>query len=215
MENSKLFSKVFIWMFIGLLVTAITNLVIYNNPNTYIEFINSGVYYFIICIELCLVIFLSAKIHKMKAATAIICFVLYSLFTGITTAGIMFIYDMSSIITMFGASALIFLIFGAIGYFTKIDLSRIKNILFIGLIAVIIISIINIFMNVAMIETGVCIVGLLLFLGITAYDIQKIKLMSDDMADNTNVAIFGALQLYLDFINIFLYMLRLFGRSSD
>lgn len=215
MEANKLFSKVFMWMFLGLLITGLTSYYVVSNPNILINILGGSTYLILILLELGLVLFLSSRIRKMSFMSAWISFILYSLINGITIAAILIAYELSSIILMFGLTAFLFLIFGLLGYFTNIDLSRFGNILLMMLIGILITSIINIFLGNEMIDIIICAVGVIVFLGLVAYDVQKIKQLTYAMEDNNKIAILGALELYLDFINIFLYLLRLFGNSRD
>ena len=215
METNKLFSKVFMWMFLGLLTTGFTSSYVVSNPNILTNVMGGSTYLILIILEIGLVIFLSSRIKKMSFMTAWISFILYSLVNGITIASILIVYELSSIILMFGLTALLFLIFGLIGYFTKTDLSKFGNILLMMLIGILITSLVNIFLGNEMIDMIVCAVGVIVFLGLVAYDVQKIKQLTYVIEDNNKLAIIGALELYLDFINIFLYLLQLFGNSKD
>lgn len=213
-ESNKLFSKVFFWMFIGLAITfgigyyvSINDVMLYNVFSKY--------YIFLVIAELALVIWLSARIRKMNPMTAKILFCLYSLVTGLTFSSIFVVYKITSIVYVFGITSLIFLIFALIGYFTKIDLTKLGTYLFMALLGVIICSIINIFVGSETFDLGITIVCLLIFIAYIAFDIQVIKRNLYLIPEEDNLAIYGALQLYLDFINIFLRLLRIFGNSRD
>lgn len=206
---------VFLWMFVGLFVTALTSFYVVSNPNILLNVFGSGVYFILILLEFGLVIFLSARIHKMSYLTAAISFLLYAMVTGITCAGILVVYQIGSIILMFGLTALLFLIFGIIGYITNIDLSKFGNILLIGLVGIILVGLVNFFLGNTLIDMLICMVGIVIFLGLIVYDINKIKTYLMEGEAPSKMAIYGALNLYLDFINIFLYLLRLFGKSND
>ena len=209
--DNKLIAKSFLWMFIGLLVTFITGYVICLNEST-LALSLSGFYFIAIAVQLVLVFVLSRNLFKMKPTTAKILFIIYSMITGFTFASIFVVYEVASIIFVFALASVLFGIMGLIGYYTKIDLSKFSSYLMFGLIGVVIASIINIFWINDTFTTIVCIISILVFLGMTAYDIQKIKNIN---VDSENVAIYGALELYLDFINIFLDLLRLFARERD
>ncbi len=215
MDMQRMFSKVFAWMFLGLFVTAGASVYVAMNPTMLLNIFGTSVYYWLVLLELGLVIFLSARIHKMSFATAGISFLLYSFVSGVTLASIVVVYEISSLILLFGLTALLFLVFGLIGYFTKIDLSKFGNIMFMILLGIIIATLVNIFMGNTMLDIIICCVGIAVFLGIVAYDIQKIKELSYGIEDENKAAIYGALQLYLDFVNIFLYLLQLFGKAKD
>lgn len=214
LESNKLFSKVFLWMFIGLAITFGIGYYVSINANMLYN-VFSKYYIFLVIAELVVVIWLSARIRKMKPMTAKILFCLYSLITGLTFSSIFVVYEITSIVYVFGITSLIFLIFALIGYFTKIDLTKIGVYLFMILFGVIICSIINMFVGSETFDLGITIVCLIVFIVYIAYDIQIIKRNLYLIEEEDNLAIYGALQLYLDFINIFLRLLQLFGRNND
>lgn len=215
MELNKVFSKIFMWMFLGLLVTFTTAYYISTNDNMIYNIFSGGKYWIIWILELVVVIWLSARITKMNSMSAKILFILYSLLTGLTLSSVFVIYKIESIVFVFLITAVVFLIMGLLGYFTKIDLTKLGTILLMMLLAIIIATIVNIFVGSEVFDLGICIVGLIVFLGFVAYDIQKVKNMLPMFPDEDNLAIFGALELYLDFINIFLRLLQLFGNNKD
>ena len=217
MENtsSKIMSKVFLWMFIGLAVTFVTGRLIANNPSAIEEIFTGSRVFILAIIELVLVIWLSARIQKMSATSAKILFIVYSFVTGLTFSSIFIVYEISSIIYVFLATSLIMLIFALLGYFTKIDLTKFGTFLMMAIIGVIIMGIISIFVNNETFSLGIAIASVVIFIGFIAFDVQKIKRMYEtNMIPEDNLAIYGALQLYLDFINIFIDLLRLFGRDN-
>lgn len=213
-DTNKLFSKVFMWMFIGLAITFGIGYYVSLNENMLYN-IFSKYYILFVIAELVVVIILSARIRKMQPTTAKILFCAYSFLTGLTFSSIFVVYKLTSIIYVFGITSLIFLIFALIGYFTKIDLTKLGVYLFMALLAVIICSIINVFVGSETFDLGITIVCLIVFIAYIAYDIQIIKRNLFLIPEEDNLAIYGALQLYLDFINIFLRLLRLFGNSRD
>ena len=213
MNLNKIYSKVFGWMFLGLLVTFITGYIIANNINMLL-FVLKIPFIIYIILELGLVIFLSARIHKMSDTTAKICFLIYSFVTGLTFSTIFVIYELTSIIYVFGITALLFGIFAIFGHFTKLDLSKISTFLLMGLLGVIICSIINMFLGNSTFDLIITIISIIIFLAYTAYDMQKIK-RSINILPEENLAVISALELYLDFINLFLDLLRLFGKSKN
>ncbi len=215
MEN-KLIPKVFLWMTLGLLITFATGYVVALNEKMLLNIFSTGFYWVFIIAEFILVIVLSARVMKMKAVTAKICFLLYSFVSGLTFSSIFIAYDIMSIFYVFIIAAVVFAIFGAVGYFTSIDLTNLGSILLMGLIALIICLIFNIFIGSEQFNLVLTIISLAIFVGFTAYDIQKIKRLgeSSDLPEE-NLAIYGALELYLDYINIFLDILRLVGNSKD
>lgn len=215
MELNKVYSKVFGWMFIGLLLTFLTGYTVANNLNMLLFVYEGNKWIIFSIIEIILVIFLSARIQKMNPITAKICFVIYSIVTGLTFSSIFLTYKLGSIIYVFGITALLFGIFALFGHFTKMDLGKISTYLFMGLLGIIICSIINMFVGSETFDITICIVGIIIFLGYTAYDVKKINYLSEAFENEDNLAIYGALELYLDFINLFLKLLRLFAKRDD
>lgn len=213
MELKNVYSKMFYWMFIGLLVTFLTGYTIANNFSM-LEFVFSIPWIIYVIIELVLVIVLSARLHKMSSITAKICFVLYSFVTGLTFSTIFIAYQLSSIIYVFGITSLLFGIFALLGHFTKMDLSKISTFLLMGLFGIIICYIINYFLGSTQFDLIITIISIVIFLGYTAYDIQKVKRLMNTFPED-NLAIYGALELYLDFINLFLDLIKLFGKRND
>ena len=203
--NRKTLPQVFGWMFVGLMVTFISAYIVSINTNM-LENIYSGSFYWIfVVVELGLAIWLSARIHKMSGTTATILYLIYTFITGLTLSFIFVAYKMASIIVIFLVTSILFGIFALIGKYTNIDLTKFGTYLLMGLVGLLILSIINMIAS---------IIGILIFLGYTAYDVQKIMKL-DGMLEERNYAIIGAFSLYLDFINIFLDLLQLFGDSKD
>jgi uncharacterized protein len=151
----------------------------------------------------------------MNAITAMILFVLYSVLTGLTLSVIFLVYELGSIVSIFGIASLIFAAMSIYGYTTKKDLTGIGTIAIFGLIGIIIAGIVNIFLQNSVFQTIISIIGVIVFIALTAYDTQKIKSMNiignERTEEDTKEAIIGALTLYLDFINLFLKLLSLFG----
>lgn len=214
LQDNKIFSKIFFWMFIGLAITFGVGYYVSLNENMLYN-VFSKYYIFFIIAELVVVIWLSARINKMQPMTAKILFCLYSFITGLTFSSIFVVYEMMSIMLIFGITSLIFLIFALIGYYTNIDLTKFGVYLFMALIGVIICNLINIFVGSYKFDLGITIVCLIIFIAYIAYDMQVIKKRLYHIAEEDNLAIYGALQLYLDFINIFIRLLQLFGKSRD
>lgn len=207
------YSKVFMWMFIGLLVTFTTGYFVSTNENMLLA-VFSGWYFFLVIAELAVVIFLTARIHKMSETTAKISFILYSFLTGLTFSCVFVAFDITSIMYAFLISSLLFGIFALIGAFTKIDLSKLSTILLMLLVGIILCTLVNMFIGSESFNFALCIIGLVVFMLYVAYDMQKIKQLAE-IYDGDKLAIIGALELYLDFINIFLRLLELFGRNRD
>ncbi|MCD8569187.1 MAG: Bax inhibitor-1/YccA family protein [Geovibrio sp.] len=175
--NNNFFSKVLMWLFIGLMITFFTGYQISLNENLMINLYNSGIYYLIILVQFGLVIFLSVRINKMENLTAKLVFMGYSFLTGLTLSYIYVLFELSSIIQIFGISSIALLIMGIIGYTTNQDLGKFRNFLYIGLIALILINVVNIFAGSQMLDFFQMNFGIVLFLIFIAYDIQKIKNM--------------------------------------
>lgn len=213
--NNKLFSKIFTWMFIGLLITFGTGYYVSAHPNMLYNIFSTNLHFVLLILEIVLVVWLSARAYKMKFNTASALYIIYSVVTGLTFSAFFVIYQLGSIMFIFALTALLFGIFGLLGYTTKIDLSKYSTIFFMGLVGLVLATIVNLFLNNGMIEIVISWVSIILFLGITAYDIQKIKQLSNVIVDENTIAIIGALSLYLDFINIFIDLLRLFGKTRD
>ena len=151
----------------------------------------------------------------MKPITAKICFLLYSFVSGLTFSSVFVGFEISSVMYVFLIAAVVFAIFGAIGYFVNVDLNRISTFLIMGLLAIIICSFVNLFLANTTFDLIVSIIALIIFFGFTAYDIQKVKILSNAGMNNDVVAINGAFELYLDFINIFVHLLSIIGNSRD
>lgn len=210
----KNYSKVFLWMFLGLLLTFITGIYVSTNENILIFLFKNNGFIFTVIAEIITVIFLTARIRKMSPTTARISFLLYSFLTGLTFSSIFLVYQLSSIMLIFLVAGVLFGIFALIGNYTSIDLTKFGTFLFMMLIGVITCIIVNLFLNNSTFDIIISSISIIIFLGYTAYDIQKIKQL-EDVIEEDNLAIYGALQLYLDFINILLDLLNLFGKSRD
>lgn len=202
-------------MFVGLFVSFLTGIIVASNPNMINNIYNSPLLLIIILLQIGVVVFLSTRIDKMSLQTAIISFLTYSFISGLTLSTIFLIYELNSLITVFGITSIVFLIFGLVGYTTKRDLSKLGSIAFMGLFAIIIVGLINLFIKNAGLDFGLTIFGVLIFIAFIAYDIQKIKAQMDYALDENKLAIISALRLYLDFINLFIRLLSLFGSRRD
>ena len=208
-------------MTLALAVTGLTAYYVASNAGLlYTIFSSKGLFWGIIIAELALVFILSARIMKMSFATAGIMFVAYSVLNGITMASIFAVFTMESIASAFFVTAGMFGVMSFVGFTIKKDLGSFGSFFFMALIGLIIASVVNVFLGSSVLYWVVTYVGVLLFVGLTAYDTQKIKHMlmeyGDDVNDQTQkLALLGSLSLYLDFINLFLYLLRIFGRNND
>ena len=213
MEN-KVYSKLFLWMFAGLAVTFATAFYTSTNTDALSAIFGKGMYFVFAIIELGLAIFLGLRITKMNPTTARICYLLYTFLTGLTFSSIFVAYKLTSIIMTFGITAGLFLIFAILGMTTKLDLRKLGTYLMMLLFGVIICSIINIFVGSSSFDLGISIVSIIVFLGLIAYDMQKIQRL-EGLVPDENLPILGAFELYLDFINVFVDLLRIFGDSKD
>ena len=212
--KNNLYSKMFMWMFVGLLITFLVGYYVSTNENMIYNIFATKFYWIIYIAEIVTVIVLSVRILKMSKNGAIFGFLLYSFLSGLTFSSIFITFKMSSIIFIFLITALVFLIFALIGYFTKIDLTKLGTILFMGLIGILIAAIINIFVQSQTFDLILVIIGIIVFIGYIAYDINKVKRLEGQI-DEDKLSIIGALELYLDFINLFIRLLQLFGKSRD
>lgn len=212
--KNNLYSKMFMWMFVGLLITFLVGYYVSTNENMIYNIFATKFYWVIYIAEIVTVIVLSARILKMSKNGAIFGFLLYSFLSGLTFSSIFLTFKMSSIIFIFLITALVFLIFALIGYFTKINLTKLGTILFMGLIGILIASIINIFLQSQTFDLILVIIGIIVFIGYIAYDINKVKRLEGQI-DEDKLSIIGALELYLDFINLFIRLLQLFGKNKD
>ena len=210
--QNTLIRQVYAWMGGGLLVTALMAMVTLSSPVILnAVFGNRMVFYGLIIGELGLVFAISGAINKLSAAMASLLFVLYAALNGITMSVIFAVYTSESVASTFVITAGTFGAMSAFGYMTKRDLTGWGSFLFMGLIGVVIASLVNIFTQSSAVSWIISAVGVIVFTGLTAYDTQKIKAMAANGAEGRKPAILGALTLYLDFINLFLMLLRLLG----
>lgn len=208
------------WMSVGLFVTGACGAYMASDPHMILNLVhNSVLFYGIMIAELGLVLVLSAWVSKMEVSTAKFAFLFYAALTGVSMSVVYLVYTSQSIASTFFLTAGLFGIMSAYGYMTKTDLTTMGNICFMGLIGIILASVVNIWLHSPAIMWATTYIGILIFTGLTAYDSQKIKAMYDASSDGTDIetksAILGALALYLDFINLFLSLLRATGRRRD
>ena len=171
----------------------------------------------LLVLQVGVVLVLSGRIHKLSTGAASLLFYLYSVLTGVTLSVILLVYTASSIAQTFFITAGVFAAMSVYGYFTGNDLSRFGSIMFMALIGLIVCSVVNIFLKSSTMDWIISFAGVLIFIGLTAWDTQKIKQMTAyaDASLAGKIATIGALNLYLDFVNLFLYLLRFFGDSRD
>lgn len=208
-------ARSFAFMVIALMLTAVTASVVWKDKSLFLAiYTNREVLIGLIVAELAVVMLASYTLKKNLVVPSAILFILYSVINGATLSSIFFVYQLGSITDMFILATVVFAIMAVIGFTTKIDLSRIGVICMMGLISILVLSIANLlFLHSAGLDLAINAVGLIIFVALTAYDIQKIKALAmvNTNMGVTSLALFGALELYLDFINIFLKLLALFG----
>lgn len=215
-----LMRKVYLWMTLALVITAITAYGVATSPAA-IQFIlgNRIVFFGLIIAEFALVFAVGGMINRLSITTATLLFTLYSVVNGATLSVVLLAYTHESVTQVFFITAGTFAAMSAVGYLTKRDLSSVGRILFMALIGLIIATVVNIFWKNSGFMAILNYLGVLIFVGLTAYDTQKIKNMLLTAEDGGEVgqkmALLGALTLYLDFINLFLYLLRILGKSRD
>lgn len=215
-----LMRKVYTWMALAMIITGITAYGVATSP-AILEaiFTNRMLFWGLIIAEFGLVFGISGMINKLGLATATLMFIAYSIINGALLSTIFLLYTMQSIGTVFFITAGTFGIMALIGYTTKTDLTSLGKMLFMALIGIIIATVVNIFVGSTGLQMVISYIGVIIFVGLTAYDSQKIKhmLMTQNSADEgaQKLALLGALTLYLDFINLFIYLLRIFGNRRD
>ena len=216
-----LMRKVYVWMTLALVITGITAYSVADSPSVLSVIVdNQVVFWGLIIAELTAVIAISGAINKLSLATATLLFVFYSVINGATMAIVFAAYEISSIAHVFFITAGTFAVMAVIGYSTKTDLTSMGKFLMMALFGLIIATLVNIFL---VRSTGMDLIisyaGVLIFVGLTVYDSWKIKMQlmetdSDDIEVSQKAALLGALQLYLDFVNLFLYLLRIMGKRK-
>lgn len=214
-----LMRKVYVWMTLALAITGLTAYGVATSPGILQAIYgNSAVLWGIAIAELILVITVSSAINRLSLSVATLLFIIYSVLNGTLFSSIFLVYTASSISTVFFITAGTFAAMALVGYTTKTDLSSMGKILLMALIGMIIATIVNLFVKSTGLDLIISYIGVLVFVGLTAYDSQKIKqmlLQAPDAGEGAQkVALLGALSLYLDFINLFLYLLRIFGRRD-
>jgi FtsH-binding integral membrane protein len=214
--------SVYNWMCVGLALTGLIALYVSASETmTRLVFANPLIFFGLIIAELALVFSISSRVNKMSAGTATTLFVIYSGLNGVTLSFIFLAYARASIVSTFFICSATFLACSIYGWTTKKDLTSWGGFLMMGLIGVIIASLVNLFIRSSAVNMIVSYIGVIVFVGLTAYDTQKLKNMALTQPDGLDGAvmrkgaILGALSLYLDFINLFLLLLRIFGRGRD
>ena len=215
-----LMRKVFVWMTLALAITGLTAYGVATSPTILSLIFSSKVTFFgLIIAEFALVFAISGAINRLSLSTATMLFILYSVINGATLSSIFFAFSVATIGKVFFITAGTFGAMALVGYTTKTDLTSMGKLLFMALLGIIIASVVNMFVASSGLDLILSYVGVLVFVGLTAYDTQKIKQMcqtAPDAGESTQkLALIGALSLYLDFINLFLYLLRIFGNNRD
>lgn len=216
-----LMRKVYLWMTLALAITAVTAYGVATSPGLMMAiYTNKAIMWGLIIGELALVISVTAAIRRLSLTTATLLFILFSVINGAMLSSIFAVYSPMLITKVFLITAGTFGIMALYGYTTKRDLTSIGRLLFMGLIGIIIATLVNVFfVKSPGMDLIISYIGVLIFVGLTAWDTQKIKqmlAMQTDVDESAQkIALLGALSLYLDFINLFLYLLRIFGRSDS
>lgn len=215
-----LMRKVYVWMTLALVITGFTAFGIAENPGlVYTIVTNRLLFWGLVIGEFALVMAIYGAIGRLSATAATLLFVLYSIVNGATLSVIFLAYTMTSIASVFFITAGTFAVMAFIGYTTKTDLTSFGKMLMMGLIGIILATVVNIFIGSSMLNMIVSYVGVVVFVGLTAYDSQKIKNLLyqvDNMSEEAQkLPLLGSLTLYLDFINLFLMLLRIFGGNRD
>lgn len=221
-------SNVFLWMFAALGITAAAAYLFGTNEALFSMLVKvtaegttkmSILGWIVTFAPFIIIIATSANINKMSVQKAVLCYVIYSILMGISLSFIFWTYTTASIFKTFIISAGMFGVMAVVGYTTKTDLTKFGSFLFMALIGIIIASLVNFFMHSARLDYIISIAGVLIFTGLTAFDVQKIKEIGNSGINEgdmmAKLTILGALTLYLDFLNLFLYLLRIFGESKD
>ncbi len=219
---SSVMKNVYLKMFLGLLVTALVSWIVAATATSDTSFLvymtqHRWVYWGLAVVEIGLVMWISAGLHKMSSGLATGLFFLFAVVNGLTLSIIFVVYSIAAIFKTFLITAGVFGAMTIYGYFTNRDLTKIGTFLYMALFGLIILAIVNIFWANSTMEWIVSGLGVLIFIGLTAWDTQRIKQMAyaDPSMANGRLATLGALSLYLDFINLFLYLLRFFGGNRD
>jgi len=212
-------TNVYIWMSLGLFLTSAVAYIFSTSAGLSSLILGcKPLFYGLFIAEFALVVYFSARIRNMSANAALTVFLLYSALNGMTLSIIFLIYTAASIVSTFFVTAGTFGIMSAYGYFTKRDLTSIGNFCFMGLIGVILASVVNIFMHNSAMYWIITYISIFVFIGLTAYDTQKIKALNNNIDKDSDevvkTSIYGALILYLDFLNLFLNILRILGRRK-
>ena len=216
---TRFFNAVYAWMAVGLAVTAVVGWLVYTHPAVMASVMSRGAAIGIFIGELILVVVISSALRAINATMATLLFLLFAALNGLMLSVIFFVYTLPSIGATFAACAAMFAVMSVYGMVTKTDLTSMGKILFMALIGLIVASIVNIFVANSVLYWLVSYAGVIIFAGLTAYDTQRLRAMAlstgGDAALAARMSIVGALSLYLDFINMFLFLLRIMGNRKN
>lgn len=217
--QTRFITQVYGWMTGALAITGGVAMVVGASPALQqLVFGNRLVFWGLLLLELFIVGYIGARLMNMSANQAIGAFAAYSVINGLTLGIIFMVYTADSIASTFFVTAGTFAIMSLYGYFTRTDLTRWGNLLLMALLGVILASVVNLFLQNSMLHWITSLLGVFIFVGLTAYDTQKLKELAfiglEDEQTDRKVAVYGALSLYLDFVNLFLFLLRFFGRRK-
>ena len=220
MSLNSYYAKTYAWMFLGLMITFLLAWAMSASGAVLYLFIAlPQIVVLLLIAEVAVVIIFSARIHKNSAGVSRVLFLVYSVLNGVVFSTIFVVYEMASLIAIFGLTALFFGAFALYGRFTKTDLSRLRPLLIGGLIFLVVAGLLSFLIDMSGLERLICMVGIVVFLCFTGFDNQKIKanyqFFYGDAAMLQKASIYSALELYLDFINLFLYLLRFLGRTKN
>ncbi|MBM7556374.1 Bax inhibitor-1/YccA family protein [Halanaerobacter jeridensis] len=214
LSEQELFSKVFGWMALALGITAVVSMLTIKSGLVRPIVTNPFIFFGLMIGELIMVVILSGKIQKLSLSAAQLIFFAYAALNGLTFSAIFLAYTSTSIVSTFAIAAGIFSFMAVYGYQTEQDLTSFGSYALMGIVGLIIASIVNIFLHSSMLYWIITYGGVILFTGLTAYDTQKIKNLAQSSRASDKIAVLGALSLYLDFINLFIYLLRIFGKKK-
>lgn len=214
LDTKQLLSKMFLWLAIGLFITFGVGYYVQGNDELLVKIFAGGTHFILALVTIVLAIVLQTVINKLKSSTALILYFIYAALEGLTFSAIFVVYNIQSILFVFGITALIFLVFGLIGYYTKLDLSKLTTFLFMGMLGVLIATVINMFVGSEVFDLGITIISLIVFTSYIAYDINIVKRKLAYTNDDSSLAVLGALWLHIDIIAIIYDLLRFFGKEK-
>jgi len=219
MTQSRFFNAVYAWMAAGLALTAVVAWAVADSPSLRAMAMNLPVVIVAFIVEIGLVMAISGAINRISASTATALFMLYAAINGFTLSILVLLYTATSLGGTFAVTAGTFAAMSLYGYTTQRDLTRMGSLLFMALIGIIIASVVNMFFASSLLYWGITYLGVLVFVGLTAYDTQKLRVIATQTGSNpalaSRLAVVGSLSLYLDFINLFLLLLRLMGNRRN